>query len=133
MMTLTQQKAHERAVVEIFEFMRKRGLSLEELIEIGGEDLKSSNPKKVEKAKRVEKCWSLMAKLGVKYADLENSPSNHPTKSVRRRRGEGHFLEVPEITDVSGISPVSTKSNEINDLANSVPVGDLDLNPETMS
>jgi hypothetical protein len=61
-------------LAQVFDFTAKTGLGLADLIEVGGEDLESSNPRKVEKAKRVEKCWSLMAKLGVKYADLENSP-----------------------------------------------------------
>ena len=70
-MSTAIEKAKAAAVAEVFTFVKKRGLTLEDLIEISGEDLKSPNPKKVEKAKRVEKCWSLMAKLDVKYADLE--------------------------------------------------------------
>ena len=38
------------------------------LTQIGGEDFKST-PKRIEKARRVEKCWSLMARLSVKFAD----------------------------------------------------------------
>ena len=61
--------------IEVFTFMAKHGLTLVDLTEVGGEDLKSPNPKKAEKARRVEKCWSLMARLGIKFRDLENSPS----------------------------------------------------------
>ena len=91
------------AVVEVVAFMAKTGLALADLIEVGGEDLESSNPRKVEKAKRVEKCWSLMASLGVKFADLENSPQWAPEKSSRKRCGEGHFSQVVENTAISEI------------------------------
>jgi hypothetical protein len=60
-----------QAVVEILDFMRSRDLALDDLIQIGGEDLKSSNPKCAEKARRVSKCWELMARLSIKFADLE--------------------------------------------------------------
>ena len=122
-----------QAVVEILDFMRKRGLTLRDLIEIGGEDLKSSNPKRKEKARRVEKCWSLMARLSVKFADLEAAPPPIPDKPARRRRGEGHFSQVIENTADLGIGPSPNNSNEINDLANSAPVGVQDPNREPAS
>jgi hypothetical protein len=67
-------QAKPAPVGEMFDFMAKTGLTLADLVEVGGADLKSANPRMAEKAKRTEKCWSLMAQLGVKYADLENSP-----------------------------------------------------------
>jgi hypothetical protein len=76
----------QQAVVEILDFMRKHGLTLSDLIEIGGEDLKSSNPKRKEKARRVEKCLSLMARLSVKFADLEAAPARQPCE---RAGGDG--------------------------------------------
>ena len=54
---------HAQAVGEILAFMSKCGLALD--------DLKSSNPKRAEKARRVSKCWELMARLSVCFADLE--------------------------------------------------------------
>ena len=125
MISAVQQKPRQ-AVVEIFDFMRKRGLAPDDLIQIGGEDLKSSNSKRVEKARRVEKCWSLMAQLSVRFADLEQAPGNLPTRPSRRRRGEGHFSETIENTRVSESFSHHTKLNEINDLADSAPVGSLD-------
>jgi hypothetical protein len=113
-----------QAVVEIFDFMRKRGLTLNDLIQIGGEDFRSPSPMRREKARRVEKCWSLMARLSVKFADLEAAPPPTPDKPARTRRGEGVFSEVVENKEISG----TEKSNEINDLANSVPVGVPDSN-----
>jgi hypothetical protein len=105
-----------QAVVEILNFMRKLGLTLNDLIQIGGEDLKLSNPKRVEKARRVEKCWSLMARLSVCFADLEQA---------------GHFSETIENTRVSETFSDHSKPNEINDLADSAPIGDPQLNPES--
>jgi len=62
---------HAQAVGEILAFMSKCGLALDDLIQISGDDLKSSNPKRAEKARRVSKCWELMARLSVCFADLE--------------------------------------------------------------
>ena len=93
-------KIKATTAAEVFVFMKKHGLTLEDLIEIGGEDLKSPNPKKVEKAKRVEKCWALMARLSVSYANLEAVTGNDTAQRVSGRRGEGHFSEVIENKDV---------------------------------
>ena len=86
------------AVADVFAFMAKQGLTLSDLLSVDG--VKSSNPKQVEKARRVEKCWSLMAKLGAKFADLENSPLSIPDKPSRRRRGEGVSSQVIENTEL---------------------------------
>ena len=126
MISAADRARQAQAVVEILDFMRKHHLALVDLIEIGGEDLKSASAKKVEKAKRVEKCWSLMARLSVRFADLEQAPGNLPTRPSRRRRGEGHFSETIENTRVSESFSHHTKLNEINDLADSAPVGSLD-------
>src|SRR6516225_7933188 len=91
-----------QAVVEILDFMRKRGLTLNDLIQIGGEDFTSPSPMRKEKARRVEKCWHLMARLSVKFADLEATPPPIPDKPARRRRGEGHFSQVTENAGLSG-------------------------------
>jgi hypothetical protein len=112
-----------QAVVEILDFMRKRGLTLNDLIQIGGEDFTSPSPMRKEKARRVEKCWHLMARLSVKFADLEATPPPIPDKPARRRRGEGVFSEVVENKEISGTTTHQHKSNEINDLANSAPIG----------
>ena len=129
MISAADRTRQAQAAAEIFDFMRKHGLALDDLTAYGGEDLK--NPKHAEKARRVDKCWALMARLSVKYADLESAPPPIPDKRPRRRRGEGHFSEVIETKEVFGIDPFGTKSNEINDLANSAPIGDLESNPGT--
>jgi len=118
------------AVVAIIDFMRKNQLALSELIQVGGQDFRSASDKRVQKAHRVEKCWSLMARLSVRFADLEQALGNLSTRpSTRTRRGEGHFPEAVEITGVSDTFAHHTKPNEINDLADSAPVGDPQLNP----
>ena len=70
------------AVADVFAFMAKQGLTLSDLLSVDG--VKSSNPKQVEKARRVEKCWNLMVKLCVKFADIENLPSSIPDRPARR-------------------------------------------------
>jgi hypothetical protein len=128
MISAVPQKPRQ-AVVETLDFMRRNRLALNDLIEISGEDFGSASPKRIERARRVEKCWSLMARLSVKFADLEQAPSNPPIRPSRRRRGEGHFSEVVENAGVSGTFAHQVKPNEINDLTNSAPVGDLETNP----
>ena len=111
--------------------MRRNRLVLDDLIQVGGEDFGSASPKRIEKARGVEKCWSLMTRLSVPFADLEQAPGNLPTRPSRRRRGEGHISETIENTRVSESFSHHTKLNEINDLADSAPVGGPDLNPES--
>jgi hypothetical protein len=62
-------RARAIAVAQVAEFMRKRKITTEDLISFGGEDLKSSD-----KARRVEKAWALMARLGLWYADVGGEP-----------------------------------------------------------
>jgi hypothetical protein len=119
-----QVKAHIAAMIEVQTFMHKCGLTFADLIDVGGAELKSSNPKTREKAHRVERCWALMARLHVRYAHLETAYT--PTKPIRRRRGEGGFLQAAENTGVSGITATPPESNEINELAGSAPVASLD-------
>ena len=83
MISAVPQKPRQ-AVVEILDFMRRNRLALDDLIEIGGEDFRSTSPKRIEKARCVEKCWSLMARLSVKFADLEQAPQPIPDKPSRR-------------------------------------------------
>jgi hypothetical protein len=120
-----------QAVVEILDFMRRNRFVLDDLIQVGGEDFGSASPKRIEKARRVEKCWGLMARLSVKFADLEQAPRSEPDKPARRRRGEGHFSEAIENAGFSATFAHQAKPNEINHLADSAPVGDLETNPES--
>jgi hypothetical protein len=109
------QQRPRTAVIEIFDSMARRGLALDDLIQIGGEDLRPPNPKRVEKARHVEKVWALMARLLVKFAELEQAPGQSPTKPARRRRGEAPFSEVVENKEISGDTPGEVKSLKNND------------------
>jgi F0F1-type ATP synthase beta subunit len=62
---------HAQAVAEVFRFMRKRKLTLADLIEVGGQDLQSPDSQIVNRARAIEKCWALMAQVSVSYSDLE--------------------------------------------------------------
>ena len=114
MISAIPQKPRQ-AVVEIFDLMRKRGLVLDDLVEIGGQDLASSNPKQVAKARSVEKTWALMARLAVKFTDLEQAPGQPTTKPARRRRGEELFSQVIENKEILTDRPAQVKSLKNND------------------
>jgi hypothetical protein len=73
MRSLSQERIHGEHVEQVHEFMRQRELSLDDLVEIGGEDLRAPDPGLAGKARCVEKCWEMMARLGVKHLDLAHS------------------------------------------------------------
>ena len=123
MISAADRARHAQAVAEIFTFMRKRRLALEDLIEYGGAELKSSNPKTRETARHVEKCWALMARLSVNYAHLEQAPAADTAKPARARRGEGHFSEVIENKEVSTPNPGDVKSLKNNNKTDNHSVG----------
>jgi hypothetical protein len=54
----------------VLEFMRRHGLGLDDLTDIGGEHLKSPAPTQREMAARVSRCWELIARNGVNFAEL---------------------------------------------------------------
>jgi hypothetical protein len=90
MISAIQQKP-SAAVVEILDFMRTRGLTLDDLIQIGGEDFRST-PTRIEKARRVEKCWSLMARLSVKFTGLEQAPQPDTRQRVTKATWQGSLF-----------------------------------------
>jgi hypothetical protein len=63
------QLERARHIDRVRDFMESRRLSLADLTEVGGEDLRLAKTRK--KALLVERCWALMARLGVTHADLE--------------------------------------------------------------
>ena len=115
MISAADRARQAQAVAEIFDLMRKRGLILDDLVEIGSQDLSSSNPKQVAKAHSVEKTWALMARLAVKFTDLERAPG--------RRRGEGVFSEVIENKEFSGGAPSEVKPLKNNNKTDDHSVG----------
>jgi len=94
-----QMKAQAAAVTEVQTLMHKHGLTLADLLAIGGRELKSPNPKTCEKARRVEKAWELMARLSVNFAHLENSRSDRSraAREAARRR------DPPSLRRFSGV------------------------------
>jgi hypothetical protein len=59
---------NRNAARQVYEFMERHRLTVADLTEYGGEDLRI--PRRKAKARQVERCWELMASLGVKHADL---------------------------------------------------------------
>jgi hypothetical protein len=71
MLTASQEREQNAAAAEVFARMRKNKLTLADLTDIGGEDLKSPEPKLVEKARAVGRTWALIARIGLTYVELE--------------------------------------------------------------
>jgi hypothetical protein len=71
-MNFAQTKELDRAAEQVRAFMRKRKITVEDLINIGGEDLQSPDFNKAERARHVGQCWQLMARLSIHFADLEH-------------------------------------------------------------
>ena len=81
--------------VAIFEYMRKHGVTLADLTELGGEDLQHRDPVIVEKARAVERAWGRIAAVGLRFVDLEqfaSSPANfhrYPKQLKNQQLTEG--------------------------------------------
>jgi hypothetical protein len=78
----------------VFEFMAKRKLELEDLLNHGGAELKSPDAKIAEKARRVEKCWELMAQLSLDFVHLENGMNSTWRSPFLQAPGNKAFLEI---------------------------------------
>jgi hypothetical protein len=95
MLSSSQERERSEAAARVFEFMRKRKLTLADLIEVGGEDLRSPDSKIVKRARAVEQCWSLMARFSLSYPDLEKTARETPDAPRRRRRNGRVHLANP--------------------------------------
>ena len=104
-------------IATVLAFMNERGLTLSDLTDVGGEDLKSNNPARREIAKRVSRCWELMARGKVDFAQLEAAVGAMPTAEPRRRRHRVDFAQATDNTAKSQSAPAATNNNKINDLA----------------
>jgi hypothetical protein len=68
-----EERARVIAASKVAEFMREKKLTLGDLVDIGGAELRSSNSRTADKARRVSRCWELMAGLELKFAHIEHS------------------------------------------------------------
>jgi hypothetical protein len=118
----------ERAcnVDHVLELVRRLGLSPADLTAYGAEDLRSANPARAGKARCVEKCWALMARLGVKYIDLPDTAGQSPDKPPSRRPGRRSAEKPQQYQEYDGKLAAAANSCEINDLTKSDRVGDLE-------
>ena len=64
--------AVNQSLNEVLTYMQKVRFRLKDLVEIGGEDLPGT------RAIQCEKCWALMAKNGIKFADLAKAAGQYP-------------------------------------------------------
>jgi hypothetical protein len=139
-MSFAADKARAAAVARVYEYMAKRRLTLEDLLDYGGEDLpapKHAEPRVVdarvaEKALHVEKTWALMAKLSVHYAHLEAAPSAIPRQTTAKATPRHGFFQVTEnkqVLDLGAEAPPARKFLKNNNKKISAPVGVLERNP----
>ena len=119
----------EQVIEPVLEFMRRHGLGLDDLTDIGGEHLKSPVSIQREMAARVSRCWELIARNGVNFAELVTAIGSMPAWAPRRRR---HRASVKQAIDNAGelrTDPFTPNPNEINELAVSDSVGDPEIEP----
>jgi hypothetical protein len=116
------ERAKAAAVAQVFAYLHRHRIALDDLIDIGGDELKAPNAVRRECARRVEQCWSLIARLRVDFAALTGAAPQHPVKPSRRRRGEGVCSQAIENTDVSGVDPPQVKSLKTHDIPDNHPV-----------
>jgi hypothetical protein len=94
-----EERARVIAANRVVELMRKKKLTLDDLVSVGGGDLRSSDRGRVDKARRVSRCWEVMAGLGVKFADIEHfEQSTGPIPGlearIRRRSPKDHHEQL---------------------------------------
>ena len=117
----------EEVIEPVLEFMRRHGLGLDDLTEIGGEHLKSPVPTQREMAARVSRCWELIARNGVNFAELVTAVGSMPTPAPRKRRHRAAVAQAIDNAGELGTDPPPPNTNEINDLAVSGSVGDPEV------
>jgi hypothetical protein len=86
MRSAAELRQHEQVIAQVLDYMRRHKLTADDLVEVGGEDLRSRSQRIRRKVLHVEKCWALMARHGVKHTDLA-------PKAARRRRHRRPSIE----------------------------------------
>jgi hypothetical protein len=114
----------EQVIEPVLEFMRRHGLGLDDLTDIGGEHLESPVSIQREMAARVSRCWELIARNGVNFAELVTAVGSMPTPAPRRRRHRAAFEQAIDNARELRTAPSTPNPNEINELAVSGSVGD---------
>ena len=104
-MRTVAERAKAEIIGQVFAYLRRHRITLDDLINIGGEDLESPNAVLRELAHRIEESWSLIARFGVVFAELERAAPQHRAKPARRRHGKGVSSQVLESKGVSGADP----------------------------
>jgi hypothetical protein len=85
MLTAAQTREQTIAVERAFDYMRRHRVTLADLIEVGGADLKSRDSKRAEQARRVGKTWELIAQLGLTYTALESGHHANSATAITHR------------------------------------------------
>jgi hypothetical protein len=106
-------------IAAVLAFMSEHGLALDDLIWVGDEDLKSTNPVRRQMASRVSRCWEIMARGNVNFAQLEAAVGAMPAAEPRRRRHRLNSAQAVDNAEKSRSGPPAANSNKINNLANS--------------
>jgi hypothetical protein len=117
----------EEVIETVLEFMRRHGLGLDDLTDIGGEHLKSPVSIQREMAARVSRCWELIARQKVGIAELVIAVESMPAWAPRRRRHRPAFEQVIDNASELRTDPFPPNPNEINELAVSGSVGDPEI------
>jgi hypothetical protein len=123
MRTAAEERAYAANVEQVCEHMRRLRLSLNDLVDFGGEDLRSPDPHRAGKARSVEKTWALMARLSVQHVDLDDPALPLPVSKPPRRRHRKPAEKHQPYQRFGENQPSDTKLNEINDLSVCAAVG----------
>lgn len=68
---MANDREREAAIREVLAFLHANDLTMDDLIEYGGEDLESLNQERRDTAKLVERAWAIMARHSLSIEDLE--------------------------------------------------------------
>jgi hypothetical protein len=127
MRNAAERQIHTQAVGQVHEYMRKHKLSLADLIDVGGEDLRSADPGLAGKARAVSRCWELMARVRVTHIDLKTALPREfgkpavpePILGVRRRSNRKPIQKAEQnqrddLSEVGNARPLISLENSVS-------------------